>query len=135
VVLTILHAGGKFDRDTYKVSGGLHGVGVSVVNALSETLTAEIRRDGSVHQIDFVRGETVSPLKVTGKSRKNGTKITFKPDTEIFTETEFSFDVLSQRLRELSFLNAGSRSPSSTSGTTSPTTSSTRAASSPSCST
>ena len=107
VVLTILHAGGKFDRDTYKVSGGLHGVGVSVVNALSETLTAEIRRDGSVHQIDFVRGETVSPLKVTGKSRKNGTKITFKPDTEIFTETEFSFDVLSQRLRELSFLNAG----------------------------
>ncbi len=107
VVLTILHAGGKFDRDTYKVSGGLHGVGVSVVNALSETLTAEIRRDGSVNQIDFVRGETVSPLKVTGKSRKNGTKITFKPDTEIFTETEFSFDVLSQRLRELSFLNAG----------------------------
>ncbi|HLO09886.1 MAG TPA: DNA topoisomerase (ATP-hydrolyzing) subunit B [Desulfobacteria bacterium] len=107
VVLTILHAGGKFDRDTYKVSGGLHGVGVSVVNALSETLTAEIRRDGAVHQIDFVRGETSSPLKVTGKSRKNGTKITFKPDAEIFTETEFSFDVLSQRLRELSFLNAG----------------------------
>ena len=107
VVLTILHAGGKFDRDTYKVSGGLHGVGVSVVNALSETLSAEIRRDGSVHQIDFVRGETVSPLKVTGKSRKNGTRITFKPDTKIFTETEFSFDVLSQRLRELSFLNAG----------------------------
>ena len=107
VVLTILHAGGKFDRDTYKVSGGLHGVGVSVVNALSETLTAEIRRDGAVHQIDFVRGETVSPLKVTGKSRKNGTRITFKPDTQIFTETEFSFDVLSQRLRELSFLNAG----------------------------
>ena len=107
VVLTILHSGGKFDRDTYKVSGGLHGVGVSVVNALSETLCAEIRREGAVHQIDFVRGETVSPLKVTGKSRKNGTKITFKPDTEIFTETEFSFDVLSQRLRELSFLNAG----------------------------
>ena len=107
VVLTILHSGGKFDRDTYKVSGGLHGVGVSVVNALSETLTAEIRRDGAVHQIDFVRGETSSALKVTGKSRKNGTKITFKPDTQIFTETEFSFDVLSQRLRELSFLNAG----------------------------
>ncbi|RJP23481.1 MAG: DNA topoisomerase (ATP-hydrolyzing) subunit B [Deltaproteobacteria bacterium] len=107
VVLTVLHAGGKFDRETYKVSGGLHGVGVSVVNALSETLTAEIRRDGSVHQISFVRGETSSPLQVTGKSRKNGTRITFKPDTEIFTETEFSFDVLSQRLRELSFLNAG----------------------------
>jgi DNA gyrase subunit B len=107
VVLTVLHAGGKFDRETYKVSGGLHGVGVSVVNALSESLTAEIRRDGSVHQIGFVRGETVSPLKATGKSRKTGTKITFRPDTEIFTETEFSFDVLSQRLRELSFLNAG----------------------------
>jgi DNA gyrase subunit B len=107
VVLSVLHAGGKFDRETYKVSGGLHGVGVSVVNALSEALTAEIRRDGSVYQIGFVRGETSSPLKITGKSRKTGTRITFKPDNEIFTETEFSFDVLSQRLRELSFLNAG----------------------------
>src|SRR5512135_2557677 len=107
VVLTILHAGGKFDRDTYKVSGGLHGVGVSVVNALSETLTAEIRRDGAVHQIDFVRGETTSPLKVTGKSRKNGTEITFKPDPEILTEMEFSFDVLSQPLRERPLLNPG----------------------------
>ncbi|HEX9205201.1 MAG TPA: DNA topoisomerase (ATP-hydrolyzing) subunit B [Candidatus Deferrimicrobiaceae bacterium] len=107
VVLTVLHAGGKFDRETYKVSGGLHGVGVSVVNALSESLVAEIRRDGAVHQIGFTRGETSSPLKVTGKSRKTGTRITFKPDPEIFTETEYSFDVLSQRLRELSFLNAG----------------------------
>jgi DNA gyrase subunit B len=107
VVLTVLHAGGKFDRETYKVSGGLHGVGVSVVNALSEWLTAEIRREGSVHQIGFLRGKTTSSLKITGKSRKTGTRITFKPDPEIFTETEVSFDVLSQRLRELSFLNAG----------------------------
>src|SRR3990170_3691234 len=107
VVLTVLHAGGKFDRESYKVSGGLHGVGVSVVNALSESLSAEIRRDGNVYKIAFARGETVLPLKAVGKSRKSGTKITFKPDSEVFTETEFSFDVLSGRLRELSFLNAG----------------------------
>jgi len=107
VVLTVLHAGGKFDRESYKVSGGLHGVGVSVVNALSESLAAEIRRDGNVYKIAFARGETVSSLKTVGKSRKSGTRITFKPDTEVFTETEFSFDVLSGRLRELSFLNAG----------------------------
>ncbi len=109
VVLTTLHAGGKFDKESYKVSGGLHGVGVSVVNALSEELEAEVRRDGCVHRIRFSRGETVSPLEATGKSRKAGTKVTFRPDTKIFTETEFSFDILSGRLRELSFLNAGLR--------------------------
>jgi len=107
VVLTVLHSGGKFDRDTYKVSGGLHGVGVSVVNALSERLEAEIRRDGSVYRLVFSRGQTITPIKATGKSRKTGTKITFKPDPEVFTETELHFDTLSQRLRELSFLNAG----------------------------
>ena len=109
VVLTTLHAGGKFDKSSYKVSGGLHGVGVSVVNALSEELEAEVRRDGTVQRIRFSRGETVSPLETTGKSRKTGTRVTFRPDTKIFTETEFSFDILSGRLRELSFLNAGLR--------------------------
>ncbi len=107
VVLTVLHSGGKFDRETYKVSGGLHGVGVSVVNALSERLEAEIRRDGSVYRLAFSRGQTITPIKATGKSRKTGTKITFKPDPEVFTERELHFDTLSQRLRELSFLNAG----------------------------
>ncbi|MDD5644036.1 MAG: DNA topoisomerase (ATP-hydrolyzing) subunit B [bacterium] len=107
VVLTTLHAGGKFDHDSYKVSGGLHGVGVSCVNALSEWMEAEVKRDNKVHHIRFERGKTASPLTVIGKSKSNGTKITFKPDPEIFKKIEFSFETLSKRLRELAFLNKG----------------------------
>jgi DNA gyrase subunit B len=107
VVLTKLHAGGKFDKTSYKVSGGLHGVGVSVVNALSETLEIEIKRDGKVYQQSYKRGEPEEPLKEVGKSKERGTRVTFKPDSQIFETTEFSFDTLSQRLRELAFLNRG----------------------------
>ena len=104
VILCKLHAGGKFDKDSYKVSGGLHGVGVSCVNALAASLTVEIYRDGSVYEQTFVRGVKSNELKVTGKSNKHGTKLTFTPDDQIFETVEFSYEVLSKRLREMAFL-------------------------------
>ncbi len=107
VVLTVLHAGGKFDNESYKVSGGLHGVGSSVVNALSERLELEIWRNDQVYQQTYERGAPLASLGITGTTKRRGTKITFKPDNQIFETTEFSFDTLAQRLRELAFLNAG----------------------------
>jgi len=107
VVLTVLHAGGKFDKNAYKVSGGLHGVGVTCVNALSEWLEVEVKRDGKVHHMKFKRGVTASKLEVIGKARGTGTKITFKPDPEIFQVLEYKYDILANRLRELAFLNRG----------------------------
>ena len=107
VALTVLHAGGKFDKNTYKVSGGLHGVGVSVVNALSEKLQVTVDRDGQRHQMSFVRGKTTQKLTVVGKTKSTGTTVTFTPDPEIFTVLEYHYTTLADRLRQLAFLNRG----------------------------
>ena len=107
VVMTVLHAGGKFNKDTYKVSGGLHGVGVSCVNALSSTLIAKIYRDGKIYQQEYSIGKPLSDIQVVGETKEHGTEITFIPDTSIFNTNEYNFDILATRMRELSFLNKG----------------------------
>jgi len=107
VVMTVLHAGGKFDKDTYKVSGGLHGVGVSCVNALSIEFKATVRREGKVFQQEYSIGKPLYDVKVVGESNETGTEVTFKPDATIFEATEYNFDIIAARMRELAFLNKG----------------------------
>ncbi len=107
VVLTVLHAGGKFDKDSYKVSGGLHGVGVSCVNALSSYLKAEVYREGKIYAQEFSCGKSTNELQIVGETKERGTTITFKPDSSIFIVTEYKYEILANRLRELAFLNAG----------------------------
>ena len=109
VVFTVLHAGGKFGGGGYKVSGGLHGVGASVVNALSEWLTVQVHKDGSVYEMRFSRGKITQEMKIVGTTDRTGTTVTFKPDPEMFDDTEYSYDVLHDRMREEAFLNAGLR--------------------------
>ena len=107
VVMTILHAGGKFDKDSYKVSGGLHGVGVSVVNALSEWLWVEVKREGKKHKQDYKKGITQNKLKESGTTKESGTKVCFLPDDEVFDEIIFDYNIIAERLRELAYLNQG----------------------------
>jgi DNA gyrase subunit B len=109
VVMTVLHAGGKFDKDTYKVSGGLHGVGVSCVNALSTKLVATVHRDGKIHQQEYNIGKPVTGVEVVGETEERGTIVSFWPDDTIFQATVYSFDTLASRLRELAYLNKGIR--------------------------